>query len=164
MILNGHLNTLNVLHHSYAESDFHSPSPHPALGLDYGASRIGVSATDDMGLLAHPVETIQNSSDDNVISRIIELIKLRKIRTIVIGIPYRMDGTEGDSANKVRSFAQKLNTALPQVPICYVDESFTTMDASEKLRQTGRKAHRQKSIIDQVAAMEILNRWMEESS
>jgi putative Holliday junction resolvase len=56
----------------------------------------------------------------------------------------------------------RLSAALPEIPMLFVDESYTTMDASEKLREAGRKSHQQKGIIDQAAAVEILNRWMEE--
>ena len=135
-------------------------SPHPALGIDFGQSRIGVSATDEFGIMAHPVETV---SGPDPIRRITEIAELRKVRTLVVGLPFRLDGSEGDSAQKVRAFAKKLAAALPALPMVFVDESFTTLDAAEKLREAGRKAKNQKGLIDQAAAVEILNRWMEES-
>ncbi len=136
-------------------------SPHPALGIDFGQSRIGVSATDEFGIMAHPVETV---SGPDPIRRIMEIAELRKVRTLVVGLPFRLDGSEGDSAQKVRAFAKKLAAALPALPMVFVDESFTTLDAAEKLREAGRKAKNQKGLIDQAAAVEILNRWMEESA
>lgn len=84
----------------------------------------------------------------------------RKIRTLVLGLPVRMDGTEGDSAVKVRAFAAKLGQRLPGVPLVFVDESLTTASASAKLREAGRNAKKQKAVIDQAAAVEILNTWM----
>ena len=137
-----------------------SESPHPALGIDYGEARIGVSATDDFGIMAHPVETVTVDGSRHI-ARIVELVALRKIRTLVVGIPYRLDGSEGSAAERVRKFSGKLSAALPQLPMVFVDESFTTVTATEKLRETGRKAREQKSIIDQAAAVEILNLWME---
>ncbi len=137
----------------------HSNSPHPALGIDHGAARIGIAATDDFGILAHPVETIECSRIDAV-QRISQLVKLKKIRTLVVGLPLRMDGTEGDSAVKVRGFANLLRQQLPDIPLVFVDESLTTSSAAEKLREAGRSARKQKSIIDQAAAVEILNLWM----
>jgi putative Holliday junction resolvase len=133
-------------------------SHHPALGIDYGKARIGIAATDDFGILAHPVDTIPS---ENPIPRISKIISQRKIKTLVIGIPIRLDGTEGDSAKSVRIFAAILQNSFPELPISFIDESFTTSDASEKLHQTGRNARKQKSIIDQAAAVEILNRWMQ---
>lgn len=134
-------------------------SPHPALGIDHGDARIGVAATDDFGILAHPVETIDRAKTDPV-SRIAELVERRKIRTLVVGLPLRMDGSEGDSAAKVRAFADLLRERLPAIPLVFVDESLTTSAAAAKLREAGRKAKHQKSIIDQAAAVEILTFWM----
>jgi putative Holliday junction resolvase len=135
------------------------PSPHPALGIDHGDARVGIAATDDFGILAHPVETIDRAKTDPV-ERIVQLAALRKIRTLVVGLPVRMDGTEGVSAIKVRKFAKQLRERLPAIPVVFVDETLTTSSASAKLREAGKKAKDQKGIIDQAAAVEILNLWM----
>lgn len=134
-------------------------SPHPALGIDYGDARIGIAATDDFGILAHPVETIDRGKVDPL-ERIAQLAALRKIHTLVLGLPLRMDGSEGDSAAKVRTFAGLLREQIPDIPLVFVDESLTTSSASAKLREAGRKARQQKAVIDQAAAVEILNTWM----
>ena len=148
------------------KTDFHNPidpapSPHPALGVDFGAARIGIAATDDFGIMAHPVETVPSDHRDPI-PRIREIAIMRKVKTLVVGLPLRLDGSEGYSAKKVRAIAARLAAAIPDIPMVFVDESYTTSDASEKLREAGRKAHQQKGIIDQAAAVEILNRWMEE--
>lgn len=137
----------------------HSNTPHPALGIDHGDARIGIAATDDFGILAHPVETIDRAKTEPV-SRIAELVERRKIRTLVLGLPVRMDGSEGESAAKVRAFADRLRERLPELPLVFVDESLTTSAAAAKLREAGRKARQQKAVIDQAAAVEILNTWM----
>lgn len=135
-------------------------SPHPALGIDHGDARIGIAATDDFGILAHPVETIDRAKTDHL-ERIVQLTALRKIKTLVVGLPLRMDGGEGASSIKVRKFAKELRARLPDIPLVFVDETLTTSSASEKLREAGKNAKKQKSIIDQAAAIEILNLWME---
>ena len=140
----------------------HTNSPHPALGIDCGDSRIGIAATDDFGIMAHPVETVPSDHRDPI-PRIREIALMRKIQTLVVGLPLRLDGSEGDSAKKVRAFAARIAAALPEIPMICVDESSTAMDASENLRAAGRKAHQQKGLIDQAAAVEILNRWMGEN-
>lgn len=137
-------------------------SPHPALGIDHGDARIGVAATDDFGILAHPVETIDQSKGV-AIERIARLVELRHIRTLVVGLPVRLDGSEGSSAGKVRAFAEQLRLRLPELPLIFVDETLTTSSAAAKLRAAGRNARQQKAVIDQAAAVEILNLWMEES-
>lgn len=147
----------------HSDQDNNNPSPHPALGVDFGGSRIGIAATDEFGIMPHPVETLP-VDDNQGIPRITEIAAQRKIRTLIIGLPLRLDGSEGDSAKKVREFAKKLAATLPQLPMLFIDESYTTSDASEKLRQAGRNARKQKAVIDQAAAVEILNRWMEEIS
>lgn len=134
-------------------------SPHPALGIDFGDVRIGIAATDDFGILAHPVETIDRARIEPL-QRIADLAKARKIRTLVVGLPLRMDGSEGDAAAKVREFASRLQPLLPELPMLFVDESLTTSNASAKLREAGKNAKKQKAIIDQAAAVEILNAWM----
>jgi putative Holliday junction resolvase len=137
-------------------------SPHPALGIDHGDARVGIAATDEFGIMAHPVETITTGHIDPI-PRIREIALMRKSRTLVVGLPLRLDGSEGDSAKKVQAFAKRLAAALPDIPMVFVDESYTTATAAEKLREAGRKAHRQKHIIDQAAAVEILNLWMGEN-
>jgi putative Holliday junction resolvase len=144
--------------------DFQEVSPHPALGLDCGASRIGIAASDDFGIMAHPVETIDLTSGSDGLVRISEIAALRKVKTLVVGLPIRLNGSEGDSAKKVRDYAAKLSRILPHLPVVFVDEAYSTMDASEKLREAGKSARKQKALIDQAAAVEILSRWMEEIS
>ena len=140
----------------------HANSPHPALGIDHGDARIGIAATDDFGILAHPVETIDRSKGD-AIEHIARLAEIRNVHTLVVGLPVRMDGSEGSSAAKVRAFAGQLRERLPAIPLVFVDETLTTSTAAAKLREAGRNAKQQKSIIDQAAAVEILNLWMGES-
>ena len=134
-------------------------SIHPALGIDHGDARVGIAATDDFGILAHPVETIDCAAQDPV-ARIGELAECRGTRTLVLGMPFRMDGSEGTAAAKVRAFAARLHERLPNIPLVLVDETLTTSSATAKLQQAGRKVRSHKPIIDQAAAVEILNLWM----
>lgn len=103
-------------------------SPHPALGIDYGEARIGIAATDPVGIMAHPVETIHRHQTDGI-SRIVQLVQERGIRTLVLGLPVRMDGTEGTAATKVRAFGRELAAALPGLPLIFMDECLTTVIA-----------------------------------
>lgn len=134
---------------------------HPALGIDHGDARIGVAATDPLGILAHPVETIDVRAADPV-RRIAEIAAERGSRTLVVGLPVPLSGDEGPAAAKVRAFAAKLAAALPGLPLEFVDESLSTVDAAAKLHAAGRNAKRQKAVIDQAAAVEILDRWLAE--
>ena len=134
-------------------------SPHPALGIDYGEARIGIAATDPVGIMAHPVETIHRHQTDGI-SRIAQLVQKRGIRTLVLGLPVRMDGTEGTAAAKVRAFGRELAAALPGLPLIFMDECLTTVIAQEKLHAAGKKAKNFRPVIDQVAPG-LIPRWAE---
>lgn len=135
---------------------------HPALGIDYGQARIGIAATDPCGILAHPVESIHLAKTEPL-KRIAELVEQKGIRSLVLGLPLRLDGTEGTACEKVRSFGKKLREKFPELPLIYVDEFLTTTVAQEKLHKAGKKAKDFKPIIDQAAAVEILNTWLEQT-
>ncbi|MFT6181075.1 MAG: putative Holliday junction resolvase [Paracoccaceae bacterium] len=132
---------------------------HPILAIDHGDARIGIAATDEFGIGAHPVETIDCRKTE-IIPRILELVTQRKVVTVVLGLPLRMDGSEGTSSKKVRKFGEQLRKQLAPVPLTYFDERFTTVTASEKLHQAGKNAKKQKSIIDQAAAVQILTEYL----
>ena len=107
------------------------------------------------------METIDRAKTD-AIERIAELVRIRGIHTLVLGLPVRMDGSEGESAAKVRAFADQLRARILDIPMVFVDETLSTSSAAAKLREAGRNARKQKSVIDQAAAVEILNYWMGE--
>lgn len=132
---------------------------HPILAIDHGDARIGLAATDEFGIGTHPIETIDCRRTE-IIPRILEVISERKIQAVVLGLPLRMDGSEGTSSKKIRKFGKELRTNLGDIPLTLFDERFTTVTASEKLRSAGRKAKQQKDVIDQAAALEILKDYL----
>ena len=133
---------------------------HPVVALDYGEARIGVAATDLMGIAVHGVESADARSL-GVLPYLADLIRERGAKLVLIGLPLLLDGSEGRSSKKVRKFGKKLAEYLPEgVVVEYADERNTTNQASEKLREAGRKAKNQRAVIDQVAAMEILREWL----
>lgn len=133
---------------------------HPVLAIDHGDARIGIAATDDMGIMAHPVETIERDKVDPI-DRVVQLVKERRIRTLVLGLPLHSNGSEGKAAAKARKFGEQLSTRLPDLALHFVDESFTTVSAINKLHEAGRKTKQHRAVIDQAAAVEILNSWLE---
>lgn len=135
---------------------------HPVLGIDHGEARIGLAITDPVGIMAHPLETVQVKTTDPI-QRMSEIVKQRQVKQIVLGLPIRMDGTEGTAAEKVRKFGADLKQHI-DLPLHYIDESLTTVAAAEKLHQAGKNAKKQKNIIDQAAAVEILSAWLEHHS
>jgi putative Holliday junction resolvase len=132
---------------------------HPVLAIDHGDARIGIAATDPVGIMAHPVETIHVKTTDPI-ERIAEIVQQRQVKQLVLGLPLRLDGSEGTASIKVRKFGKKLNERLPDLPLHFCDETLTTVAAAAKLHQAGKNAKRQKAVIDQAAAVEILNNWL----
>lgn len=130
-----------------------------ALGIDLGDARVGVAVTDDIGMLAHPLETIQVKSG-NVAQRVAQLAKDRQAATVVVGMPRNMDGTYGPAAEKAREFIDALKLACP-CRIVPWDERLSTVAAQRSLHEAGRKAREQRSVIDQVAAQIILQSWLD---
>lgn len=133
-----------------------------ALGIDYGTVRIGVAVSDDLGMLAHPFETIPGEKPDQAITRLAEIVSERKTEVVVLGLPLNMDGSEGPAVKKVRSFLKKLRKALPdKVAIVEEDERLTTVSASDKLSEAGKSQKDQRDSIDQAAAVEILQTYLD---
>ena len=141
-----------------------SPVPPPrALGVDYGDARIGVAATDALGLLAHPVETICRRTTPRPEERVRDLAAKAGASVVVVGLPLRMDGTEGTAAAKVRRFGQRLRACLPgTVAIEFVDERLSTVEAQRQLHAVGRTTKGSRKTIDQAAAVVILQDWLDQ--
>ena len=129
------------------------------LGIDLGEARVGVALSDDLGLLAHPLETVDVSRRDPS-ARITELAREKQVEAIIVGVPRNMDGSFGPAAVKAREFIERLRERV----LCKVipwDERLTTVAAERALREAGRKAREQRSVIDQVAAQILLQSWID---
>lgn len=118
--------------------------------------------TDPLGILAYPCGNLLHpGSNQAVVSEVAALVQKHAIATLVMGVPYRIDGSIGSKAAEVLQLMEELKQALG-IPVYGVDESYTTVQAAEKLRAAGRKAKRQKQLIDQQAAVEILSYWLQQ--
>ncbi len=124
------------------------------LGIDWGGARIGIAACDPAGTLAYPVETVP--AGPGAIPRIQALAAEYEPLELVLGLPRTLAGTESYAAAVIRKAAAELAAALPGLPIRLVDERLTTAVASRQLGHAGRSARRQRRIIDQAAAVAIL--------
>jgi putative pre-16S rRNA nuclease len=128
------------------------------LGIDVGRVRIGLAISDELRLLAHPLETI--SANKNPRKRIAEIVRDRKIDKVVVGIPRHMSGEIGDAANEALDFAAQLRRELP-CPVEIWDERLTTVAANRALGDAGRKTRRTRKFVDQVAAQFILQGYLD---
>ena len=132
-----------------------------ALGLDVGRKRIGVAGCDRLGLLATGLTTIHRTSFQRDVEQIQEIIQTRGITILVVGLPYQMDGQIGFQAKQVQKFSQRLSQIL-HLPIDYVDERLTSVEAEQQLKAQKRFSTYNKGLIDQQAAQIILQQWLDQ--
>ena len=124
------------------------------LGIDPGDARIGVARSDPSGFLATPVETVRRGKGD--LARIARLARDDEAVEIVVGLPRSLSGGEGPAAAKTRDFAARLARRVAPVPVRLVDERLTTVSAEAMLRDRGRKGQQRRAVVDQAAAVLIL--------
>jgi putative Holliday junction resolvase len=128
------------------------------LGVDFGRARIGVAVSDELGMLAHPVETIPASRE--AANRIAEIVREKNAERVVIGLPRHMNGTAGESAAEALAFAEKLRPLLSCDVVTW-DERLTTVAANRALRDGGQKTRNSRDFVDQVAAQMILQGYLD---
>ena len=133
----------------------------PILGLDFGRARIGAAISDELQLLAHPLETIP--SNGQAPKRVAEIVRERKIDHVVVGLPRQMNGQIGSAATEVLGFAEKLRAIL-SCPVVTWDERLTTAAAHRALRDAGKKTRQTRGYVDQVAAQMILQSYLDNRS
>ena len=128
------------------------------LGVDIGSARIGVATCDPDGLIATPVETV--AAGDAAVARLAALAEEHDVIEIVVGLPYSLSGREGPAAATVREAVGALMAATER-PVRLVDERLSTVTAAQQLRAGGTKAKNQRPVIDQAAAVVILQNALE---
>jgi len=129
------------------------------LGLDYGEKRIGMAVSDELGIAAHPLPTLMRDGDE--LERIAQLAAQRGAGCIVVGMPVRMDGTEGAQARKVRGFVHALRKRLVGLEVETMDERLTTAQAHKALSEMGARSRTRRESVDRMAAQIILQRYLD---
>ncbi len=123
------------------------------IGVDVGTVRVGVASCDPAGTLATPVETLPRGAGD--LGRLGDLVRQYAAVEVVVGLPISLSGAHGKAAASARAFAQRLAAAVG-VPVRLVDERLSTVDATRTLRESGLGGRRHRAVIDQAAAVIIL--------
>ncbi len=137
------------------------------LGVDVGKVRVGVAICDPDGILASPLATLArdlNDDDDDVPSDIRELARLverHETVEVVVGLPVTLAGREGPAAAHVRAYAARLAEKIAPVPVRLTDERMSTVVATRRLSERGVRGRRQRAVVDQAAAVEILQSWLD---
>ena len=131
------------------------------LGVDWGKSRIGVARSDALGFLATPVGTIHEKNFRIQLDRMCEIIETEKPDKIIFGLPKNMDGTEGESAELIREFSQKLSDRTG-VPFELVDERLSTVSAHKILKDVNMNgSKKRRDVVDTVSAVIILQSYLD---
>jgi len=131
------------------------------LGIDVGSVRVGVALSDPDGVLATPLVTVPRDLDSGSDVRAIAgIVAEHEIVQVVLGLPRTLANREGPATEAARTFGDALTAALT-VPVVYSDERLTTVVATQQLRARGVKGRKQRSVVDQAAAVAILQGWLD---
>lgn len=131
------------------------------LGIDYGDSRVGIAITDPLGFTAQGLETISHNGNDKIIlRRLDEILKEYDIDTIVVGMPYNMDGTKTVRAEVTEKFLHKLKCKYNKLKIQTMDERLTTVAAHKTMNFLDINKHKKRGIVDTISAVYILETYM----
>ncbi len=130
------------------------------LGLDVGSRRIGVAVSDLLGITAQGLETLQRRNKREDLAALERVIRQYEVREIVVGLPLRMSGAEGTQSDKMQVFAEELRKRF-RLPVHLWDERLTSAEANRLLRETELSIEKRAKAVDRMAAVLILQGWME---
>ena len=136
------------------------PEPGRILAIDFGARKIGLAVTDELGLTAQGLDTYYRGNKKADFDHLRRTIKQYNVTEIVMGLPLRMSGNEGIQAEKVQAFAEELRRKF-KLPVELFDERLTSVEANRVLRETEMSIRRRAEVVDQLAAVLILQAFME---
>ncbi|HLZ40291.1 MAG TPA: Holliday junction resolvase RuvX [Candidatus Sulfotelmatobacter sp.] len=130
------------------------------LGLDVGLRRVGVAISDPLGITAQGLETLHRKNKKYDLQHLNRIIREYDVKEIVVGLPLRMSGAEGAQAEKIQAFAEDLRKHF-KLPVHLWDERLTSAEANRLLRETDLSIEKRGRAVDRMAAMLILQGWME---
>ncbi|HEX4755541.1 MAG TPA: Holliday junction resolvase RuvX [Candidatus Dormibacteraeota bacterium] len=132
----------------------------PALGIDVGTVRVGLAGSDETGTIATPLRTVPRQPAARLWREVEQVVVDRLPERIVVGLPLRLDGSEGDSAVDARGVAEQLHRRTG-LPVEMWDERFTTVAAERSMIAAGQRRARRRETIDAVAATLLLQSWLD---
>ena len=131
------------------------------LGIDYGDSRVGIAVTDLLGITAQGLETIHHNGNDKIVLRKLdEIMSEYEIDTIVVGMPYNMNGSSSFRVEKTNQFIHKLKCKYNKIKIETVDERLTTVAAHRTMNDLNINKNKKKNLVDTISAVYILETYM----
>jgi putative Holliday junction resolvase len=136
------------------------PKPPRIMAIDFGSKRIGLAVTDELGMTAQGLPTLHRTNKRNDFDQLRRTIKQYTVAEIVLGLPLRMSGEAGIQAEKVEAFAEELRTRF-KLPVYLFDERLTSVEANRVLDEADVGSRNRKNVVDQLAAVLILQAFME---
>jgi putative Holliday junction resolvase len=139
-------------------------SAHPAgrvLGIDVGTKRVGLALSDLTGTIASPLETLNRAKDGSDLDRLAALVVEHEVAEVVVGEPRHLSGASGASAQDASAYSEALAGRIADVPVYMIDERLSTVTAASHLREGGIDSRKQRPVIDQAAAVVILQQYLD---
>ena len=131
------------------------------LGIDYGDSRCGFAITDALHITVQGLETLKSDGNDKIIlKKIDEYLHQYEIDTIIVGMPFMLNGDKADRAKKTEMFIHKLKCKYNKIKIDWVDERLTTVAAHKTMNFLDVNKHKKKNIVDTISAVYILETYV----
>lgn len=130
------------------------------MAIDVGEVRIGIALTDPLRMIASPYDVYVRKHTEEDIDYFINLIKNKKVSELIIGLPKHLDGNEGQTAKKIREFAERL-AQKSNIDIIFQDERFTSKSADQFLISNNMRRSKRKNVIDKMAAQIILQNYLD---
>jgi len=137
-----------------------NPRPSRIMAIDFGSRRIGLAVTDELGLTAQGLPTLHRTNKQNDFNQLRRTIKQYGVGEIVMGLPLRMSGEHGIQSDKVETFAGELRARF-KLPVHLFDERLTSVEANRLLGETDMSGRRKAEVVDQLAAVLILQAFLE---
>jgi putative Holliday junction resolvase len=137
------------------------------IGVDVGQVRVGVAVCDPDGILATPLVTLRRDLNVDIDAQPSDIVELARLVDayqsveVVVGLPVTLAGRDGPAAVQVRAYADRLAEAISPVPVRLYDERMSTVAATRRLAERGVRGKRQRAVVDQAAAVEILQGWLD---
>ncbi|SFT96446.1 putative holliday junction resolvase [Actinopolyspora lacussalsi subsp. righensis] len=142
--------------------DRKDPGPGRRICVDVGQARVGVAVSDPAPILASPLTTLKrDKSRKSDLDELAELVREYEVVEIVVGLPVTLAGRHGPAADMARSYSDALDARTGDVPVRLSDERLTTVTATKVLSDRGIRGRRQRDVVDQAAAVEILQSWLD---
>jgi putative Holliday junction resolvase len=132
------------------------------LGVDVGSVRVGVALSDPAPTLASPLVTlVRDERNDSDLEQLAQLVTEHEVVEVIVGLPRTLADRQGTAATIAIDYADRVASRIAPVPVRLADERLTTVTASRMLSQRGVKGRKQRAVIDQAAAVEILQAWLD---